>query len=112
MPSTYISVIRPPKWVFDELESKAKLNDMNIAKFTGIILTHALRNKALYDKTKPAVNSSSEELRKNLNITASAATKKAIDDWGNVDGRTLNQQTLNILKKYISLSLPIEELKN
>ena len=110
MPTNYISVMRPPSWLVEELTGRADRFELSLSRYAGMILSHACAHQADYDEGEMPNKKNLPEHNGNLNIPASGLVKTAIRNWGKQKKRTLNQQTIYILKRSLSMDLSLKDL--
>jgi hypothetical protein len=110
MPIKYISVMRPPAWLVDELKARAETLEVGLPRYAHMILAHACAHQTVYDEGEVPPKSSKPEHSTNINIPATSLIKETVKNWGKKYKRTMNQQTIYVLRKSLTLTLPLNDL--
>lgn len=110
MPTNYVSLINPPAWLIVKYEELSEKYSVRSERLMGMVLRYACEHKDDFAGELPSAPSSDEAIRGNICIPAVMRIKKCLTAWGRVFGRKRNEQTMFILKKFLSIQVSLEEV--
>ncbi len=109
MPSNYISLMNPPDKLVEAYDKKAAAHGVKLERYLSMVVRYGCENKPKFDNNVSEIKGE-KPVMDNLNIRAEKNLKRCIANWGKLFGRKPNEQTLFLLRKFLMLDVPFEEL--